>query len=284
MAERGAAVGGPRRASGRAETVDARRRRPSPLAGRASRRFAGRARGAVRAWLARRGRARAADAVAGGRVRLRHRPLFHRRARAGLVGGARARGRRVAVAVLRARAGRSRFRCCSALAAAAAGFATATVKTRRHRASGAAAPALERRSSRASSRCARSASAPTASSCASQRIDGRRARRRRRSACALSVRKGTAPAVGTFVELKARLDPAAAAAAAGRLRLRARSLFPAHRRVRLCARRASRSSTPPARARPAGCATRPSSTASATRSTSASARWCRATRRRSPRR
>ena len=66
-------------------------------------------------------------------------------------------------------------------------------------------------------------------------------------------------------------QPAAAAAAPGRLRFRARPLFPAHRRDRLCARRDQDRSSRRCR-RAHGCATRPSSKACATRSTSASAR------------
>ena len=49
----------------------------------------------------------------------------------------------------------------------------------------------------------------------------------------LSVSKGTAPAVGSFVELKARLLPPLRAAAAGQLRFRPRHVFPGHRRLRL---------------------------------------------------
>ena len=77
---------------------------------------------------------------------------------------------------------------------------------------------------------------------------------------------------------------AARAAAARRLRLRARHVFPAaSARPASCSAR-SGPPTPPARAGAAGCAMPPSSTACARRSTSASARSCRATAARSPRR
>ena len=49
----------------------------------------------------------------------------------------------------------------------------------------------------------------------------------------LSVKKGTAPAVGSFVELKARLQPPLGSEPAGQLRLWPRHVFWRHRRLRL---------------------------------------------------
>ncbi len=53
----------------------------------------------------------------------------------------------------------------------------------------------------------------------------------------LSVRKGTAPDVGSFVELKARLQPPLAPLRPGSYDFGARHVFPGHRRLRLCYRR-----------------------------------------------
>ena len=53
----------------------------------------------------------------------------------------------------------------------------------------------------------------------------------------LSVKRGLAPPAGSFVEVKAMLDPPLQPLAPGSLRFRPRSLFPADRRLRLRARR-----------------------------------------------
>ena len=86
-----------------------------------------------------------------------------------------------------------------------------------------------------------------------------------------------------FRLLQGASGAAARALAARRLRLRARYVFPKHRRLRLCAgqdhacrRRRTRAA--------GGCATRRRSTPCARASTSASTRCCRATAARSPRR
>ena len=91
------------------------------------------------------------------------------------------------------------------VAAAARGFAVVDAEERaRSRIRSCSTPPGTSRS-RASSRCARSASAPTASWCACTRskagCDDAPERVR------LSVKKRTAPPVGAFVELKARLNP-----------------------------------------------------------------------------
>ena len=133
-------------------------------------------------------------------------------------------------------AGRSRFRLRSALTAVAAGFAVATLKTVADRASGPGAAGRQRRRSRASSRCARSASAPTASWCARCRSKAP-AWSRSPTACGSRCRRARRRRSAPLSTFKARLSPAARAAAARRLRLRPRSLFPGHRRDRLRARR-----------------------------------------------
>ena len=53
----------------------------------------------------------------------------------------------------------------------------------------------------------------------------------------VSVKKGTAPPVGAYVTLRARLNPPLEPLASRRLRLRPRSLLSGHRRDRFCARR-----------------------------------------------
>ena len=101
---------------------------------------------------------------------------------------------------------RSAFRSRSALAAIAAGFATATLKTARI-----AHPVLQ---SPASSVTLAGFVEIREERERSDRIvvrvhqhRGPRASTRRPSACGVAVRKGTAPAVGSFVEFKARLSP-----------------------------------------------------------------------------
>ena len=182
---------------------------------------------------ARRGRPGPARALARDRLRLRDRHLFHRRPGAGALGGGRAasspRLRRVifvAQPADRVSRWRSRSRPPSA------GFPTATVKRRLI-----AHPVLAGRrsgtsTSRASSRCARSASAPTASSCAFTASTGARLEQPLERV-RVSVRKGTAPPVGSYRRVQGAAVAAARAAAARRLRLRARHVFPGHRRVRL---------------------------------------------------
>ena len=117
----------------------------------------------------------------------------------------------------------------------------------------------------ASSKCARSASAPTASSCACTRIAGPRLNETLERV-RVSVRKGTAPPVGSFVEFKARLSPPLAPLRPGGYDF-ARDLYfqgiGASGFV-LGRIRAGRSRT---RRRARGCAMPPSSTACARRST-----------------
>ncbi len=109
------------------------------------------------------------------------------------------------VAVL-ARAGRSAFPLALALAAIAAGFATATVKRAHHRPSGAAGAGLERRGRRLR-RDARGARALRPHRGARPPHRRRRGSNEPLERVRVSVRKGTAPPVGSFVEFKARLSP-----------------------------------------------------------------------------
>ena len=93
----------------------------------------------------------------------------------------------------------------------------------------------------------------------------------------VAVRKGTAPAVGRFVAFKAHLAPPLQPLPAGRLRLRPRHVFSAHRRLRLRAR-VDPEPLRHRRTRPAsGCATPRFSTWCAKPSTSASTPSCPAT-------
>ena len=98
----------------------------------------------------------------------------------------------------------------------------------------------------------------------------------------VSVRKGTAPPVGSFVEFKARLSPPLAPLRPGGYDF-ARDLYFQGIGASGFVLGRIRLAEPDRRRRPI-CATPPSSTACARRSTSASAPWCRATTARSPRR
>ncbi len=151
-----------------------------------------------------RSRARPAAALAAGRLRLRHRRLFRGRPRAGLVGGARRRARRphdrggcAPPAVwFSARAGVRRDR---------PGFATATLQTARIAHPVLAYSDLER-AGRGLRRGARGARAQRPYRGARRNHDAPRigeAPERVR----VAVRKGTAPAVGSFVAFKAHLSP-----------------------------------------------------------------------------
>ena len=153
---------------------------------------------------ARRCRAGPPGAVARGRLRLRDRALFHGRARTRAVGGACVSPRRESAAVL-ARQRPVAFPIALAVAAAAAGFATATTKQAiiAHPVLRAAAWNVDlagfvevreerERSDRIVIRLARIAGPGLAEKLERVRV---------------SVRKGTAPPVGSFVELKARLTP-----------------------------------------------------------------------------
>ena len=196
-----------------------------------------------------RDRARAAVALAAGRLRLRHRALFHRRPRAGLVGGFCAWSLAAYCGGVSWRAGgRSRFR--SRLGSPPSPRASPSPRCKTARI---AHPVLPRRGIErdlAGFVEIREERERTDRIVRARRSDrGGAHRRRSPSACALSVRKGTAPPVGSFVELKARLSPPLAAAAARRLRLRARPVFPAaSARPASCSAR-SRPMAPPARAR-----------------------------------
>ena len=150
-----------------------------------------------------RSRAGAAGALAAGRFRLRHRRLFHRRPRTGLVGGAGCgacrHGRRIPGAPARARLCHGARLCRHRRRLCHRHIATARI----------AHPVLAfpvTASVTALSRCARNARAATASWCAcsrSRRAGSIPAPQRVR----VAVRKGTAPAVGSFVSFKAHLAP-----------------------------------------------------------------------------
>ncbi len=99
----------------------------------------------------------------------------------------------------------------------------------------------------------------------------------------LAVRKGTAPMVGSFVELKAHLSPPLAPLRPGGYDFARGHVFPADRRFRLRARQDQNASARRSSAAP-GCVTPSSSTPSARPSTNASASSSPATRVRSPRR
>ena len=118
-----------------------------------------------------------------------------------------------------------------------------------HRASGAARHRPGTSRSRASSRCARSASAPTASSCASTRIDAPRLAREPRARAHVGA-QGDGAAGRRLRRVQGASVAAARAAAAGRLRLRARHVFPGHRRLGLRARRDPHGRRSAGRARP----------------------------------
>ena len=236
----------------------------------------------IRALGGARGRRRTPVAMVRGRLWLRRRSLLHRRARTGWWAalalaafgcGNRDRG---APQQLRLSVGaglrRGSGRLCRRDAA-----------HRVDRPSGAAPPDLERRRDRLC-RGARGARAqrPHRRAHAHDRRPPPRpgAAARARRPCA----PGTAPPVGSFVTFKADLLPPLAAAAARRLRFRARHVFFAHRRLRLRARRGSRPQRRRSRAAAPGCATPRPSRACATASTSASAPSFPATRAQSPRR
>ncbi len=169
----------------------------------------------------------------------------------------------------RARAGRSAFPLALGLAARRAGFAVATVQTARI-----AHPVLQYPAS----------SAPLAGFVEmreererTDRIVVRVAAHRRSAASPsrpqrvrVAVRKGTAPAVGSFVALKAHLSPPLQPLRPGGYDFARDLYFHAHRRLRLCARR-DQDRGAAGGAERSGCATRPSSIRSARRSTSASA-------------
>ena len=140
-------------------------------------------------------------------LRPRHRSLFHRRSRA------RAGGRRSALAAIaalvaifvRARApSRSRWRSASPRSRR---LCRRDAQDRADRASGPAARPPGTSRSPASSRCARSARSTDRIVVRVARASKAPHRARSPSACALSVRSGTAPPVGAFVEVKARLNP-----------------------------------------------------------------------------
>ena len=96
----------------------------------------------------------------------------------------------------------------------------------------------------------------------------------------VSVRKGTAPAVGSFVDFKARLSPPLEPLRPGGYDF-ARDMY--FQRIGASGFVLAASAPPSRRTRRrGGCAMRPSSTACARRSTSGSARCCPATRARSP--
>ena len=129
------------------------------------------------------------------------------------------------------------FPLALAFAAIAARLCHRDLEDRAHRASGAADDGVERQSSPASSKSARSASAATASSStciaskdgAAHREDARPHPRRGAQGHGAGGRQ--------FCRVEGASVAAARAVAARRLRLRARHVFPAHRRLRLCARR-----------------------------------------------
>ena len=175
-------------------------------------------------------------AMARGRLRLRHRPLLHRGARTGLVGGGwlldgavRDLRRDAAPAV--------HVRSWSRLAALgiAAGFAVATVKTAlidhpvlRFSASGVTVAGFVelREESQHTDRFVLRV----------ERIDGGRIDEKPQRV-RLSVKRGMAPPAGLLCRSQGAARSAAAAARARQLRFRPRSLFPAHRRFGLRARR-----------------------------------------------
>ena len=175
-----------------------------------------------------------AGSVAADRIRSRHRFLFFRRTRAGLVGGIVADARCMRRAHSRCALGRSHFR----------------LRLR----SPPSQPGSRRRHSKACASSVPHSSHPVGYAEISGFVENREERERsdrfllrvhrfdaarveaKPDRVRLSVRKGTAPAVGSFVTLRARLNPPLRPLATRRLRLRARSLFPGHRRDRLCAR------------------------------------------------
>ncbi len=224
-------------------------------------------------------RARPARAVAAGRFRRRHRALLHRRARAFDLGrsgagfGLRRRRHPAAQSARRLSAGARLHRRCS-------GLCRGNATQRDHRASGpAGAGDAEHQRLGRSARGTR----------AQRPHRGARPSRRRRAAFGNAGTRSRRRAqghraAGRRLRGNARTAVAAAhAVAAGRLRLRPRSIFPEDRRLRLCAwtdqdRRTAR------RNKHCGCATPRRSTPCATPSTNASVPWCRATKARLPRR
>ena len=141
------------------------------------------------------------------------------------VGGRGAGACRYRRRVMLTRAARVGFAAGLGFAGIAAGFATATLKTARI-----AHPVLAFRRPRTIAGFVETPRGTRAQrphrACASQHIEGARldaVPERVR----LSVRKGTAPAVGSFVAFKAHLDAAARSRSAGRLRFRPRHVFPA---------------------------------------------------------
>ena len=205
--------------------------------------------------------------------RLRHRRLFHRRPRTGLVGGRR-RWRLPASSIgdsgaparvrlcPRARLCRHRRRLCHR-----------HVADRAHRASGAGVSRPASVPSPASSRSARNASAATASWCACSTSKRRRLEPSATSACGVAVRKGTAPAVGSFVAFKAHLAPPLAPLRPGGYDF-ARDMYFQRIGASGYALGTIKIVPPPASARPLAALCRAASTASARRSTSASTRCC----------
>ena len=200
--------------------------------------------------------------------------LFHRRARAGAVGGggcALAGLSIVAVALRRARRRLSRSRSAvAAIGARLCGRDAARPRASRIR-------CCERRPASATLagfvESARGARAHRPHRVRVHAIDGAAPRREAANACASSVRKGTAPRGRQLRRAEGAAVAAARAAAAGRLRFRARPVFPAHRRLRLRRSARSRPTTPPASRRTCGCAMpRRRSKHARRRSTTASAR------------
>ena len=179
-------------------------------------------------------RRRTLAALARGRLRLRHRHLLHRRARAGLAGrrgfGGGLRDLRRAVAPASDGIRRDAF-----VAAIACGFAAATIKTAwiahpilRFNASGVTVAGFVelREQSQHTDRMVIRV----------QRIDGDRIEDKP-DRVRLSVKRGMAPPPGAFVEVKALLDPPLQPLAPEQLRFCARHVLPGHRRIRFRARR-----------------------------------------------
>ena len=123
-------------------------------------------------------------------------------------------GRRsaLAVVVLRHRVRRAaaadRVPDCAGVRGRRRGLCRRDAEDRAGRASGPGAARRQRRRSRASSRCARSASAPTASWCARAQLEGAAHRAEARARARLGA-KGTAPPVGAFVDVQGAAEAAA---------------------------------------------------------------------------
>ncbi len=224
--------------------------------------------------------ARPARALDADRIRRRRRALFRRRPRAGAL-GRRHRSPALALSIcIAARARPLAWPLMIGVRQSPLGFTLATWKTMRIAHPVLAAPAygvtlsgfVETREERERSRPHRDPRA---------RDDRARVSTSNSERVRVSVRKGTAPRGRVLRRVAGAAVAAAHAAAAGRLRLRARLLFPAARRDRLRARR-DQAGNAAERAGSVAALDGRRSPASATRSTRASARCCRATRAPSP--